>query len=221
MNLLIINGPNLNLLGQREPTIYGKETLKDILDDVYLYSKNHNFNVDAFQSNHEGEIVDMIQKSNDLYQGLIINPGALSHYSISIRDAISSISIPTVEVHLSNIFTREKFRNHLNGNKICGLNMFITKTHFYKEYCENLFPWLEKCLDYCINNNLCNGYNTRLPAFLAERFTSYWFSQDKIKSKYLSYARLGNFMLSNDVNKIINPTKIPFTFRMYPTIHNY
>ena len=120
MNLLIINGPNLNLLGQREPTIYGKETLKDILDDVYLYSKKHNINVDAFQSNHEGEIVDMIQKSNDLYQGLIINPGALSHYSISIRDAISSISIPVVEVHLSNIFTREKFRNHSVISDVCA-----------------------------------------------------------------------------------------------------
>ena len=120
MNLLIINGPNLNLLGQREPTIYGKETLKDILDDVYLYSKKHNINVDAFQSNHEGEIVDMIQRSNDLYQGLIINPGALSHYSISIRDAISSISIPVVEVHLSNIFSREKFRNHSVISDVCA-----------------------------------------------------------------------------------------------------
>ena len=120
MNLLIINGPNLNLLGQREPKIYGKETLQDILDDVYLYSKNHNINIEAFQSNHEGEIVDMIQKSNDLYQGLIINPGALSHYSISIRDAISSISIPTVEVHLSNIFIREKFRNHSVISAVCS-----------------------------------------------------------------------------------------------------
>ena len=120
MNLLIINGPNLNLLGQREPKIYGKETLQDILDDVYLYSKNHNINIEAFQSNHEGEIVDMIQKRNDLYQGLIINPGALSHYSISIRDAISSISIPTVEVHLSNIFIREKFRNHSVISDVCS-----------------------------------------------------------------------------------------------------
>ena len=116
---------------------------------------------------------------------------------------------------------KENFRNHLNGNKICGLNMFITKTSLYREYCENLFPWLKKCLNYCINNNLCTNYNTRLPAFLAERYTSYWFSQNNIKSKYLSYARLGNFMLSNNVNKFINPTKIPFTFRIYPTIHDY
>ena len=120
MNLLIINGPNLNLLGKREPKIYGKETLKDILDDVFLYSKYHDINVEAFQSNHEGEIVDMIQTSNDLYEGLIINPGALSHYSISIRDAISSISIPVIEVHLSNIFSREKFRNHYVISDVCA-----------------------------------------------------------------------------------------------------
>ena len=120
MNLLIINGPNLNLLGKREPKIYGKETLKDILDDVFLYSKNHDINVEAFQSNHEGEIVDMIQTSNDLYEGLIINPGALSHYSISIRDAISSISIPVIEVHLSNIFSREKFRSHSVISDVCA-----------------------------------------------------------------------------------------------------
>ena len=132
MNLLIINGPNLNLLGQREPKIYGKKTLQDILDDVYLYSKNHNINIEAFQSNHEGEIVDMIQKSNDLYQGLIINPGALSHYSISIRDAISSISIPTVEVHLSNIFIREKFRNHSVISDVCSKMVVGLGSNGYK-----------------------------------------------------------------------------------------
>ncbi len=115
---------------------------------------------------------------------------------------------------------RNKFKKYLNGNTISGLNMFITKVHFFEKYCENLFPWLDECLNYCLSKNLCNGYNTRLPAFLAERYTSYWFSQNT-KSKYLSYARLGNFMLSNNINRFINPTKIPFTFRMYPTIHDY
>ena len=115
---------------------------------------------------------------------------------------------------------REKFKEHLNGNKLCGLNMFITKVHLFKKYCENLFPWLEKSLAYCIKNNLCKDYNTRLPAFLTERYTSYWFSKNP-KKKYLSYARLGKFMLSNNINKFINPTKIPFTFRMYPTLHDY
>ena len=115
---------------------------------------------------------------------------------------------------------RENFIKYLNGNELCGLNMFITKVYLFKKYCESLFPWLELCLDYCIRNDLCKDYNTRLPAFLAERYTSYWFSTHGEK-KYLSYARLGKVMLSNNINKIINPTKIPFTFRMYPTIHDY
>ena len=115
---------------------------------------------------------------------------------------------------------REKFIKYLNGNELCGLNMFITKVHLFKEYCENLFPWLDKSLNYCLKNNLCNDYNTRLPAFLTERFTSFWFSKISNR-KYLSYARLGKFMLSNGLNKFMNPTKIPFTFRMYPTIHDY
>ena len=91
---------------------------------------------------------------------------------------------------------------------------------FVFRYCENLFPWLEKCFDYCLSNNLCKDYSTFLPAYLSERYTSYWFSQNT-KSRYLSYARLGKFMLSNNINKFINPIKIPFTLRMYPTIHKY
>jgi len=115
---------------------------------------------------------------------------------------------------------REQFKDNLNENKLCGLNMFITRVHLFKKYCEVLFPWLEQSLEYCLKNDLCKDYNTRLPAFLTERFTSYWFSKNS-KKKYLSYARLGKFMLSNSTNKFINPTKIPFTFRMYPTIHDY
>jgi hypothetical protein len=115
---------------------------------------------------------------------------------------------------------KEKFRQHLNGHILFPLNMFITKVIFFREYCEIIFPWLEKCLNYCRLNNLLKDYNIRLPAFLAERFTSYWFSQYNIKND-LSYARLGNFFLSNNINKIINPIKLPFTFKMYPTIHNY
>ncbi len=115
---------------------------------------------------------------------------------------------------------KNKFMNFLNGNKLCGLNMFITKTYIYKEYCENVFPWMEKCLNYCLDNNLGKGYNIRLPAFLAERYTSFWFLEFT-NTKFLSYARLGNFMLSNKINSYINPTKIPLTFRMYPTLHDY
>jgi hypothetical protein len=123
-------------------------------------------------------------------------------------------------INFLGVNERNQFKDNLNGNKLCGLNMFITKVYLFKEYCEVLFPWLEKSLEYCLKNNLCKDYNTRLPAFLTERFTSYWFSKNS-KKKYLSYARIGEFMLSNSINKFINPTKIPFTFRMYPTIHNY
>ena len=115
---------------------------------------------------------------------------------------------------------KNSFSKHLSQNKMYPLNMFITKVKFFKEYCENLFPWLDNCFSYCEQHNLCKGKNIRLPAFLAERFTSFWFSQ-KERKKYLSYARLGNFFLSNRVNTYINPIKLPLTFRMYPTFHRY
>ncbi|RZO48172.1 MAG: DUF4422 domain-containing protein [Candidatus Pelagibacterales bacterium] len=114
----------------------------------------------------------------------------------------------------------DKFIKYLNGNKLCVLAMFITKANIFKKYCEKVFPFMHKCLDYCLKNDLCKGKNTRLPAHIIERYTAYWFLQ-KTSVQYLSYARLGNFMLSNNVNKLINPIKIPFTFRMYPTLHDY
>ena len=112
------------------------------------------------------------------------------------------------------------FLKHLDKNVLYPLNMFITKVDLFEKYCETLFPWLEKCLNLCLKKNLCIGYNTRLPAFLAERFTSFWFSQFK-KKQTLSYARLGKILLSNNLNKLINPIKMPLTFRMYPTLHQY
>ena len=114
----------------------------------------------------------------------------------------------------------DKFRKYLNGNKLCVLAMFIAKAHIFKSYCESVFPFLYKCLDYCLKNNLCKGNNVRLPAHIVERYTTYWFLQNT-NVQYLSYARLGKFMLSNNVNKFINPIKIPLTFRMYPTLHDY
>ena len=109
MRIKIINGPNLNLLGMRDNHIYGKETLSEI--EIWLNSKIKNENsIDWFQSNHEGMIIDEIHSCIDSYDGIIINPGAFTHYSYSIRDAIESASIPTVEVHLSDIHNREDFR---------------------------------------------------------------------------------------------------------------
>ena len=112
------------------------------------------------------------------------------------------------------------FKKHLLEKKLYPLNMFITKKSNFEDYCKVIFPWLDKCLVYCKENNLCNNYNVRLPAFLAERFTSFWFSQYN-KKDFLSYARIGNFFLSNKVNFFINPIKLPFTLRMYPTLHKY
>ena len=107
---LIINGPNLNMLGIREPDIYGKQTYDDLCDFIAENAKKMNIHTDFFQSNSEGEIVTQIQKTHNSYDGLVINPGAYAHYSYAIHDAIKGISIPTVEVHISNVHTREDFR---------------------------------------------------------------------------------------------------------------
>jgi 3-dehydroquinate dehydratase-2 len=111
MNVLVINGPNLNLLGRREPGIYGATSLEEINDRLTVVAANLGVKVDFFQSNHEGALVDAIQKAFDRYQGLIINPAAYTHTSVAIRDAIAAVGLPTVEVHLSNVYGREEFRH--------------------------------------------------------------------------------------------------------------
>ena len=110
MNILLINGPNLNLLGTREPEIYGNKSLNDIENDLARIAKDKKIHLECFQSNHEGEIVDKIQESIDYIQGILINAGAFTHTSISIRDALVGSKIPFVELHISNVFTREGFR---------------------------------------------------------------------------------------------------------------
>ena len=110
MNILLINGPNLNLLGTREPEIYGNKSLNDIENDLFKISKEKIINLECYQSNHEGEIVDKIQESIKDTQGILINAGAFTHTSISIRDALIGSKIPFVELHISNIFSREEFR---------------------------------------------------------------------------------------------------------------
>ena len=112
MKLLLVNGPNLNLLGTREPDIYGRETLADIVACVREDAGRFECEIVDFQSNHEGAILDFLHEHAPGADGLIINPGALTHYSIALRDAISGTGITTVEVHLSNIHKREPFRHH-------------------------------------------------------------------------------------------------------------
>ena len=108
--ILVIHGPNLDLLGQREPAVYGRATLKQINDGLKKVARKKKVSLAIFQSNHEGEIVDLIGKAKSRYAGLLINPAAYTHTSVAIRDAIASSGILTVEVHLSNIYSREEFR---------------------------------------------------------------------------------------------------------------
>ena len=110
MKLFIINGPNLNMLGIREPEIYGKFTLQDIESKIKLYCTKNNIDVEFYQSNHEGEIVDIIQSAYKKADGIIINPAAYTHTSVAILDALKAVNIDTVEVHLSDVDEREIFR---------------------------------------------------------------------------------------------------------------
>lgn len=121
MRILIINGPNINLLGTREPEIYGSLTLEKIEEELKTYASSLNVEVKFFQSNIEGEIVDAIQKAKYEWdcQGIVINPAAYTHTSVAIRDAISAVAIPAVEVHISNIHRREEFRKHSFIAPVC------------------------------------------------------------------------------------------------------
>lgn len=119
MKILVINGPNLNMLGIREPDIYGKNTYKDLCDLITNYSSEKGVEVKLFQSNHEGALVDEIQAAYGNFDGIVINPAAYTHTSVAILDAIKSVGIPTVEVHISAVETREDFRQVSFVRKAC------------------------------------------------------------------------------------------------------
>ena len=110
--ILVIHGPNLNLLGKREPNIYGKLTLDKINDKLVAKAETLSIGLEILQSNYEGAIVDAIQQADGCFAGIIINAAAFTHYSIAIRDALAAVSVPAIEVHLSNIYKREEFRHH-------------------------------------------------------------------------------------------------------------
>lgn len=126
MSILVINGPNLNTLGTREPEIYGKTTLTEIEDSMRQYGEIRGLTLEFFQSNHEGSIVDVIQEKGASSQAIIINPGALTHTSVALRDALSQVLSPVIEVHISNVHAREEFRrlSYISGvstGQIVGL----------------------------------------------------------------------------------------------------
>lgn len=117
--ILVIHGPNLNLLGEREPGVYGSDTFASINNEIVAKAGSLGLECDIFQSNHEGEIIDKLHEARKIYDGVAINAGAYTHYSYAIRDAISAIKIPVVEVHMSNIHARDEFRHHSVIAPVC------------------------------------------------------------------------------------------------------
>ncbi|MDE6059548.1 MAG: type II 3-dehydroquinate dehydratase [Clostridia bacterium] len=119
MKLLILNGVNLNLTGKREKDVYGVETLDDINRELQAHAKKNGYSVDCFQSNLEGELCTQIQNAEGKYDGIVLNAGAFTHYSLAIRDAIAAVSLPVVEVHMSNVHAREEFREKSVLTEVC------------------------------------------------------------------------------------------------------
>jgi 3-dehydroquinate dehydratase-2 len=117
--VLVLNGPNLNLLGTRSPQVYGEVTLRDLEDRCRVWGRKHDMTVESYQSNHEGDLVDKIQEAAGRFDAIVINPGALTHYSYSLHDAIEAVGLPTVEVHISDIANREPWRANSVIEPVC------------------------------------------------------------------------------------------------------
>lgn len=144
MKILLINGPNLNMLGTREPEKYGSTTLNDIENNMKLLATKYNCSLDCFQSNHEGELIDKIQSTKEFYDGIIINAGGYTHTSVALRDAIASVNTPTVEVHMTNIHAREEFRHTSLLSAVCIAQVIGFKENSYKYALEGLIEYLNK-----------------------------------------------------------------------------
>ena len=145
MKILVINGPNINMLGIREPGIYGRDNFNTLCESVQTYAEDNGIEVKLFQSNHEGAIVDEIQAAYGVFDGIVINPGAYTHTSIALLDAVKAVSIPTVEVHISDVASREDFRQISYIRAACvkticghGIKGYTEAMEFLKEnYGEN------------------------------------------------------------------------------------
>ncbi len=143
MKLLVINGPNLNLLGLREPEIYGKRTYQDLLSLLRQTGKEEGVEVECFQSNHEGAIVDAIQQAYGVFDGIVINPAAYTHTSVAILDALKAVALPAVEVHISAVRSREPFRQISYAGMACvrtyqglGFDGYVQAIRFLKQLLE-------------------------------------------------------------------------------------
>lgn len=138
---LLLNGPNLDMLGVREPEIYGRDTLDTIEAEVVAYGAERGVQVDCFQSNHEGALIDKIHEAHWRYDGIVYNPGAHTHYSYALRDAVGSIDTPVVEVHLSDINAREPFRAVSVIEPVCIAQIKGKGKEGYKEALDVLLEW--------------------------------------------------------------------------------
>ena len=143
MKIRVINGPNLNMLGIREPDIYGRQTYSDLVDMIKEHADKIGTDVEVLQSNHEGDLVDMIQECYGKIDGIVINPGAYTHTSVAIYDAAKAVSIPMIEVHISDVDKREAFRQTSYIRAACiktitghGFNGYIEAIDFLKKYIE-------------------------------------------------------------------------------------
>ncbi len=143
MKLLVINGPNLNLLGLREPEIYGRRTYQDLLSLLRQTGREEGVEVECFQSNHEGAIVDAIQQAYGVFDGIVINPAAYTHTSIAILDALKAVALPAVEVHISAVSSREPFRQRSYAGMACartyqglGFDGYVQAIRFLKQLLE-------------------------------------------------------------------------------------
>jgi len=133
MKILVINGPNINMLGIREKNIYGAQTYDNLLDYIKDYCDKENVEVSFYQSNHEGDIVDKIQEAYGVFDGIVINPAAYTHTSVAILDALKAVMIPAVEVHISNIYEREEFRHVSYPSLVCKKSIYGKG---FEGYCE-------------------------------------------------------------------------------------
>ena len=182
-----------------------------------LYKEKQRKNITSLYSN-------LLKNENNIFQKvdtILLQPTYLNNQSLLNQfDNIYGKNILSSCVNFLPEKDKDDFLKYLMSNKLSICNMFITRPSIFEKYCSEMFSWINKIYEYCREENLLHGSNLRLPIFMVERYSSFWFEKYS-NCNYLSFARLGKKFLSNNLNFFLNPIKLPFTFRQYPTIHNF